>query len=133
MGRRGAARKGGGEGRPRKGEGRGGHIGFLCGRKETTPHMTSDIASNVSQSFSHIHAPKINLLQHFFGILQRWLILILVFLLRIVVVGTSSSSTSSRSTCSLGEPLVSSNTTLLETYTNPDDLLKTLYAFVFES
>jgi hypothetical protein len=33
----------------------------------------------------------------------------------------------------LGEPLVSSNTTLLETSTNPDDLLKTLYAFVFES
>jgi hypothetical protein len=34
---------------------------------------------------------------------------------------------------SLGEPLVSSNTTSLETSTNPDDLLKTLYAFVFES
>jgi hypothetical protein len=50
-----------------------------------------------------------------------------------VVVGTSSSSISSRSTCSLGEPLVSSNTTSLETSTNPDDLLKTLYAFVFES
>jgi hypothetical protein len=43
------------------------------------------------------------------------------------------SSISLRSTCSLGEPLVSSNTTLLETSTNPDDLLKTLYAFVFDS
>jgi hypothetical protein len=31
------------------------------------------------------------------------------------------------------EPLVSSNTTLLETSTKPDDFLKTLYAFVFES
>jgi hypothetical protein len=52
---------------------------------------------------------------------------------RIAAVGTSSSSMSSRSTCSLGEPLVSSNTTSLETSTKPDDLLKTLYAFVFES
>jgi hypothetical protein len=51
----------------------------------------------------------------------------------IAAVGTSSSSMSSRSTCSLGEPLVSSNTTSLETSTKPDDLLKTLYAFVFES
>jgi hypothetical protein len=54
-------------------------------------------------------------------------------MVRIAAVGTSSSSISSRSTCSLGEPLVSSNTTLLETSTKPDDLLKTLYAFVFES
>ena len=51
----------------------------------------------------------------------------------VAAVGTSSSSISSRSTCSLGEPLVSSNTTSLETSTKPDDLLKTLYAFVFES
>jgi hypothetical protein len=50
-----------------------------------------------------------------------------------MAVGTSSSSISSRSTRSLGELLVSSNTTLLETSTNPDDLLKTLYAFVFDS
>jgi hypothetical protein len=49
---------------------------------------------------------------------------------RIAAVRTSSSSMSSRSTCSLGEPLVSSNTTSLETSTNHDDLLKTLYAFV---
>jgi hypothetical protein len=33
----------------------------------------------------------------------------------------------------LGEPIVSSNTTSLETSTKPDDLLKTLYALVFES
>jgi hypothetical protein len=52
---------------------------------------------------------------------------------RIADVGTSSSSMSSRSTCSLGEPLVLSNATSLETSTNPDDLLKTLYTFVFES
>jgi hypothetical protein len=56
-----------------------------------------------------------------------------IAIVRIAAVGTSSSSTSSRSTCSLGEPLVSSNTTSLETSTNPDDLLKTLYVFVFES
>jgi hypothetical protein len=30
----------------------------------------SDLASNGPQPFSHIHAPKINLWQHFFGILQ---------------------------------------------------------------
>jgi hypothetical protein len=49
-------------------------------------------------------------------------------MVRIVAVGTSSSSISSKSTaCSLGEPLVSSNTTSLETSTKPDDLLKTLY------
>jgi hypothetical protein len=39
----------------------------------------------------------------------------------------------SRSTCFHGEPLVSSNTTSLKTSTKPDDLLKILYAFVFES
>jgi hypothetical protein len=30
----------------------------------------SDLASNDPQPFSHIHAPKINLWQHFLGILQ---------------------------------------------------------------
>src|SRR5688572_14265026 len=45
----------------------------------------------------------------------------------------SSSSNSSRSTCSIWEPLVSSNTMSQETSTNPVDLLKTLYALVFES
>jgi hypothetical protein len=44
----------------------------------------------------------------------------------------SSSSNSSRSTCSTWEPLVSSNTMSQETSTNPVDLLKTLYALVFE-
>jgi hypothetical protein len=48
-------------------------------------------------------------------------------------VGTLFSSTSSGSTCSLREPLVSTNTTSLVNSTNPEDLLKTLYAFVFES
>jgi hypothetical protein len=47
--------------------------------------------------------------------------------------GASSSSSSSRSTCSTWEPLVSSNTTSQETSTNPVDLLKDLYALVFES
>jgi hypothetical protein len=50
----------------------------------------------------------------------------------IAAVGTSFSSISSRSTCSLGEPLVSSNTTSLVTSTKNKDLLKTLYAFIFE-
>jgi hypothetical protein len=45
----------------------------------------------------------------------------------------SSSSSSSRSTCSTWEPLVSSNTMSQETSTNLVDLLKTLYALVFES
>jgi hypothetical protein len=45
----------------------------------------------------------------------------------------SSSSCSSRSTCSTCEPLVSSNKISQETSTNLVDLLKTLYAFVFES
>jgi hypothetical protein len=47
--------------------------------------------------------------------------------------GASSSSSSSRSTCSTWKPLVSSNTMSQETSTNPVDLLKTLYALVFES
>jgi hypothetical protein len=47
--------------------------------------------------------------------------------------GAYSSSSSSRSTCSTWEPLVSSNTMSQETSTNPVDLLKTLYALVFES
>jgi hypothetical protein len=47
--------------------------------------------------------------------------------------GASSSSNSSRSTCYTWEPLVSSNTMSQETSTNPVDLLKTLYALVFES
>ena len=51
----------------------------------------------------------------------------------VAAIGTSSSSMSSRSTFSLGEPLVSSNTTSLETSINHDDLMKTLYAFLFES
>jgi hypothetical protein len=47
--------------------------------------------------------------------------------------GASSSSSSSRSTCYTWEPLVSSNTMSQETSTNPVDLLKTVYALVFES
>jgi hypothetical protein len=47
--------------------------------------------------------------------------------------GASSSSNSSRSTCSTWEPLVSSNTMSQETSTSSVDLLKTLYALVFES
>jgi hypothetical protein len=61
-GREGVVRKG-----KRKG---GGHLGF-CGRKETMTQMTSDLASNGPQPFSHIHAPKINFWQHFLGYYSR--------------------------------------------------------------
>jgi hypothetical protein len=62
---------------------------------------------------------------------ERWLIFSCcscgrtspIAIVHIAAVGTSS--TLSTSTCSLGEPIVSSNTTSLETSTNPDDLLKT--------
>src|SRR5688572_15647390 len=47
--------------------------------------------------------------------------------------GASSSYSSSRSTFSTWEPLVSSNTMSQETSTIPVDLLKTLYALVYES
>jgi hypothetical protein len=58
----------GGEGAARKKRGgRGGQEGgkggaprVFCERKETTPQMTSDLASNGPQPFSHIHTPKIN-------------------------------------------------------------------------
>jgi hypothetical protein len=63
---KGGGKKGEGEWRPRKGKG-GGHLGFFCGRKETTLQMTSDLASNGPQPFSHIHAPKINFFSTFFG------------------------------------------------------------------
>jgi hypothetical protein len=49
----GAALGRGGKGRPGRGKGkRGGHLGF-CGRKETTPQMTSDFASNGHNPFPH--------------------------------------------------------------------------------
>jgi hypothetical protein len=56
--------------RPRKGKNRGATTRVLW-EKETTPLMSLDFASNGPQLFPHIHAPKINLWQHFFGILQR--------------------------------------------------------------
>jgi hypothetical protein len=61
----GQSRKGEGRGGPERGKG-GGHLGFFGGRKETTPQMTSDLASNAPQPFSHIHAPKINFWSTFF-------------------------------------------------------------------
>jgi hypothetical protein len=65
MGGEGAASQGEGEGRPSKGKG-GRPLGFFCGRTETTPQMTSDVASNGPQPFSHIHAPMINFWSTFF-------------------------------------------------------------------
>jgi hypothetical protein len=38
--------------------------------KRSDARDDSDLASNDPQPFSHIHAPKINLWQQFFGILQ---------------------------------------------------------------
>jgi hypothetical protein len=55
--------------RPRKGKNRGATTRVLW-EKETTPQMSLDFASNGPQLFPHIHAPKINLWQHFFGILH---------------------------------------------------------------
>jgi hypothetical protein len=76
-------------GRPAKGKGggatksvggeRGGKKGQKGERANTTVSLRekrndatddSDLASNGLQPFSHIHAPKINLWQHFFGILH---------------------------------------------------------------
>jgi hypothetical protein len=51
--------------RPRKGKNRGATTRVLW-EKETTPQMSLDFASNGPQLFPHIHAPKINLWQHFF-------------------------------------------------------------------
>jgi hypothetical protein len=61
---------------------------------------------------------------------HRLLAIAIVFM---AAVGISFSSMSSRSTCSPREPLVSSNKMSLVTSTKLEDLLKTLYAFVFES
>jgi hypothetical protein len=64
MGRRGGVQEKKEGGVARKGK-KGAHR-FFCERKETTPQITSDLASNGSQPFSHIHAPKINFWS-FFG------------------------------------------------------------------
>jgi hypothetical protein len=45
-------------------------LGFSLREKRSDATDDSDLASNGPQSFSHIHAPKINLWQHFFGILE---------------------------------------------------------------
>jgi hypothetical protein len=68
QGEGGGAAKGGEKGgwRPRKGKNRGATTRVLW-EKETTPQMSLDFASNGPQLFPHIHAPKINLWQHFLG------------------------------------------------------------------
>jgi hypothetical protein len=66
----GAALGRGGKGRPGRGKGkRGGHLGF-CGRKETTPQMTSDFASNGHNPFPHPRTED-QLLVIIFSILQH--------------------------------------------------------------
>jgi hypothetical protein len=81
------------EGRPAQGErGRGGQVWVgkggvaakkgqkgerattrvSLGEKRNDATDDSDLASNGPQPFSHIHAPKINLWQHFFGILHMY-------------------------------------------------------------
>ena len=45
-------------------------LGFSLREKRSDATDDSDLASNGPQPFSHIHAPKINLWQHFFGILH---------------------------------------------------------------
>jgi hypothetical protein len=55
-----------GKGQPGRGKERGCHLGF-CGRKEMTPEMTSDFASNGPQPISHIHGTKIKFWSTFLG------------------------------------------------------------------
>jgi hypothetical protein len=76
-GRRVAASQGKGEGRPNVGERgveakkgkKGGRATTRVSLREKRNDATddSDLASNGPQPFSHIHAPKINLWQHFLG------------------------------------------------------------------
>jgi hypothetical protein len=58
-------------GRPKKGQ-KGERATTRVSLREKRNDATddSDLASNGPQPFSHIHAPKINLWQHFFGILH---------------------------------------------------------------
>jgi hypothetical protein len=62
----------GGKGwRPSRGKrGKRPPLGFSLREKRSDATDDSDFASNGPQPFSHIHAPKINLWQHFFGILH---------------------------------------------------------------
>jgi hypothetical protein len=64
----GAAKCGRGEGwRPSSGNrGKRPPLGFSLWEKRSDTTDDSDLASNGPQPFSHIHAPKINLWQHFF-------------------------------------------------------------------
>jgi hypothetical protein len=59
---------GGGKGwRPSRGKrGKRPPLGFSFREKRSDTTDDSDLASNGPQPFSHIHAPKINLWQHFF-------------------------------------------------------------------
>ena len=70
MAARGRGRGGQGWGKGGVGGQEKGKIGGATTRvlweKETTPQMSLDFASNGPQLFPHIHAPKINLWQHFF-------------------------------------------------------------------
>jgi hypothetical protein len=78
-------RRGGGQQRGRGGAAKCGERGVAAKKGETGGRAAtrvslrekrndasddSELASNGSQSFSHIHAPKINLWQHFLGILH---------------------------------------------------------------
>jgi hypothetical protein len=62
----------GGKGwRPSRGKrGKRPPLGFSLRDQRCDATDDSDLASNGPQPFSYIHAPKINLWQHFFGILQ---------------------------------------------------------------
>jgi hypothetical protein len=68
MERRGGGQERGGEGRPRKGKRGAPRVSLREKRNDASDD--SDLSSNGTQPFSHIHAPKINLWQHFFGILH---------------------------------------------------------------
>jgi hypothetical protein len=68
-GRGGAAKCGGRGVAAKKGE-KGGGTRVSLREKRNDASDDSDLASNGPQPFSHILAPKINLRQHFFGILH---------------------------------------------------------------
>jgi len=70
-GRGGLVWEGGKGWRPSRGKrGKRLRLGFSLREKRSDASDDSDLASNGPQPFSHIHAPKINLWQHFFGILH---------------------------------------------------------------
>jgi hypothetical protein len=90
------------------------------------PMLTLDLCLLLEVLVPHLELGVAPLLRKRVDLVLVVLVVGSITIVLIAAVGISSSSTSSRSTCSLGEPLVSSNTTSLVTSTKHEDLLKTL-------